>query len=168
MCPPFLLLCFESCIFFSGCDASANMSFRFILIQNCFYLCINIGVDFFQPVRYVFMYGAFAYMKFLCGGANGRIMLNDVMCERYGTFLRQSFQDKASPAILSIHLYAGKMVKRTCCPADENTKRKNFKICGYPFALDDFGAVDLSQTSIYILYIYGIMRKSLRIKLPIY
>ncbi len=59
------------------------------------------------------MYCTFADMKFLSGGPNSGVMVNDIMCERNGAFLRQSFQDKASPAILSIHLYAGGVAKRT-------------------------------------------------------
>ena len=48
-------------VFFSGGLAAAKVSFCLVCVQNQLYSFIKLRINSAEPVRYVFMYGAFAY-----------------------------------------------------------------------------------------------------------
>lgn len=88
-----LFLLFFSIMFilFPGGNAAPDMTLCFIDFQNPSDFSIQLWVDRLQAVRYVFMYGRFAYMKLLGGSTDRGIVFDDILAKFYCSFFYSSF-----------------------------------------------------------------------------
>ena len=92
----FFLSVFFSCIFIFCSHSTPDVPLLFIGIHQLFDLPVKLWVYFFQPLRYIFMYGAFADVKRFRRTAYSGIILYHIQPQRNRPFLRQPFQSNPS------------------------------------------------------------------------
>ena len=92
----FFLSVFFSCIFIFRSHSTPDVPLLFIGIHQLFDLPVKLWVYFFQPLRYNFMYGAFADVKRFRRTAYSGIILYHIQPQRNRPFLRQPFQSNPS------------------------------------------------------------------------
>lgn len=77
---------------FLPCGNSApDMTLCLVHLQNATDTAVKLRVDILQTVGHVFMYGRFRYMKLLGGGANRRVVFNNILTKFNGSFFNGSF-----------------------------------------------------------------------------
>ena len=71
-------------IFFSGRKSSADVSFRFVDVQNDARLSCQTGIEMPETVSDILMYGRFGDAESFCSLTDGRIILYDISCDLDG------------------------------------------------------------------------------------
>ena len=92
----FFLSVFFSCIFIFRSHSTPDVPLLFIGIHQLFDLPVKLWVYFFQPLRYIFMYGAFADVKRFRRTAYSGIILYHIQPQ--ATLSIQSLPADAAPA----------------------------------------------------------------------
>lgn len=92
-------------------DSPADMTLRFIDLQNLLYLLVKSEIAPLQPLRQILMYRRFGYTKMLCRSPNGGLVLDDVHGQIAGPFLDEVLQSQHSlhtvlehPMSIAVHL----------------------------------------------------------------
>ena len=78
-------------VFFPRGDSASDMALCLIHLQNMTDAAVKLRVDVLQTVGYVFMYSRFRYMKLLGGGADRRVVFNNILTKFNGSFFNGSF-----------------------------------------------------------------------------
>lgn len=87
-------------LFFRG-DSAPNVALLLVYVQHLPRLCGKRWVRTGQTLGDIFMYGRFADTEFYGGGANRRLILNDVLRQPFGALLHVSFQDATLPTLFT-------------------------------------------------------------------
>ena len=78
-------------VLFPGGDAAADVSLGLVHLQDVADTAIELWIDVLQAVGHVLMYSRFGYMKLLGGGADRRVVFNNILTEFDGSFFNGSF-----------------------------------------------------------------------------
>lgn len=77
-------------VFVAGGNPSADMSLRLVLLEDIPYPPVKLGVHLPQSVGYVLVYGRLGYMKLPRGGADRRVVFDNVFAQFDCPFLNCS------------------------------------------------------------------------------
>lgn len=81
---------------FALCRQSpADMPLSLVGVQNNFDIRIQAGIEFFQPVGHILMYGRFGNVELLCGRAYRGFVFYYIIGKCDGSFFRKSLQRKS-------------------------------------------------------------------------
>lgn len=78
-------------VFFPCGDPAPDMALGLVHLQNVADAAVKLGIDVLQTVGHILMYGRFGYMKLLGGGANRRVVFDNILTEFDGSFFNGSF-----------------------------------------------------------------------------
>ena len=78
-------------VFFPRGDPAADMALGLVHLQDVADTAIELWIDVLQAVGHVLMYSRFGYMKLLGGGADRRVVFNNILTEFDGSFFNGSF-----------------------------------------------------------------------------
>ena len=80
-------------VFLTGGDAAADVPFCLVLLKDFLCLQIKRAVILGQPLTEILVYGAFGDAEFLCGGADGGSIFDDIKRESFRPLLHVTFQN---------------------------------------------------------------------------
>ena len=84
-------------VFAARSFASAKMAYGLVVAEDKACVGVQIGIDMFQTLFDILVYGGFGYTELSGGGAHRGPVLDDVQCQITGALFDGVFHDKRPP-----------------------------------------------------------------------